>query len=267
MSVKVEGAEVKRIEPTIGADPELFLIDAKGKYISAVGLIGGSKDRPRGIGMGAAVQEDNVAVEFNIMPSSKEDRFVEHLQYALEYLTRYTMDKGLFLSITASKVFDEDQLKTKNAAVFGCDPDFNAWSGEKNERPKSAEPRLRSAGGHVHIGLPDVDRLQLARWCDITLGLPSVLEDDDKDRRQIYGKAGAFRKKSYGIEYRTLSNYWIATPELMRKVFQRATKAVEMVQWEWTLDPEKDGKEVQEAINTGNKDMAVRLLNMYGAAV
>jgi hypothetical protein len=266
MSVKVEGAEVSRIEATIGADPELFLIDGKGKFISAVGLIGGTKANPRPIGMGAAVQEDNVAVEFNIMPASQENRFVDHLQHALEYLMNYTADKGYFLSITASKVFDEDQLKKPAARVFGCDPDYNAWTGRVNPRPESPNPSLRSAGGHVHIGFPDIDQLALARWCDITMGLYSVLEDDDKDRRMIYGKAGAFRKKAYGIEYRTLSNYWIKSPDLMRKIFRRANLAVERVNFGWGLDEEKDGKEIQECINTGNKGQAEILINTYGVA-
>ena len=53
----------------LGCDPEILLVNATGKYISSVGLIGGSKDFPRPIdGEGNAVQEDNVSVEFNTPP-------------------------------------------------------------------------------------------------------------------------------------------------------------------------------------------------------
>ena len=51
-----------------GCDPEFFLKDKTGKFISAIGLVGGSKEEPKAIGNGCFVQEDNVAVEFNIPP-------------------------------------------------------------------------------------------------------------------------------------------------------------------------------------------------------
>ena len=44
---------------------------------------------------------------------------------------------------------------------------------------------------------------------DYTLGLDSLLLDSDTRRRSMYGRAGSFRFKEYGIEYRTLSNFWI----------------------------------------------------------
>src|SRR5688500_3179466 len=99
-----------RPKPTVGADPELFLVDVKGKFISSIGRIGGSKERPRDIGHGCAVQEDNVAVEFNIAPAVSVDAFVDSCKYALEKLTKEVAEQALFLSITASKAFDEDQL-------------------------------------------------------------------------------------------------------------------------------------------------------------
>ena len=48
----------------LGSDPELFLVDALGNFKSAVGLIGGSKEKPRPVlnRPGFAVHEDNVAV-------------------------------------------------------------------------------------------------------------------------------------------------------------------------------------------------------------
>jgi len=44
---------------------------------------------------------------------------------------------------------------------------------------------------------------------DLYLGVPSVLMDKGELRKQLYGKAGAYRMKPYGVEYRTLSNFWI----------------------------------------------------------
>ena len=67
---------------TIGADPELFLADARGKFISAVGLIGGTKKEPLQVPMyetGFCVQEDNVAAEFNIPPTDNANTFAWHI--------------------------------------------------------------------------------------------------------------------------------------------------------------------------------------------
>jgi hypothetical protein len=51
------------------------------------------------------------------------------------------------------------------------------------------------------------------------LGLWSVIRDPDTKRRELYGKAGAFRFKPYGVEYRVLSNFWLHTPDRMEYVW------------------------------------------------
>lgn len=245
----------------IGADPELFLINLDGKFISSIGLIGGSKERPKSIGNGCAVQEDNVAVEFNIAPAENVDAFVSSCQYALSHLTNQVAEKNLFLSITASKSFDADQLKDPKAKHFGCDPDFNAWTKRRNDSPAAKDKNLRSAGGHIHIGTP-LNKIQIARWCDVTMGLPSVLEDSDQQRRLLYGKAGSFRGKPYGVEYRTLSNYWLKDTKYMRAVYGRALKAVWAVEQGHMLDDEL-GSRIQMAINDSNTALADELIGVY----
>lgn len=261
----------KEMEPTItiGADPEIFLVDGNGKYISSVGKIGGSKDQPLPIGEGCAVQEDNVAVEFNIEPADTVEKFLKSCTYALEELTKRAMNQGLALSIVASKTFSDDQLQDKQTRAFGCDPDYNAWTGEENEPPRADDPNLRSCGGHVHIGVPaGLGPKQLARWCDVKLGLASILEDDLEGtlmRRALYGKAGAFRPKPYGIEYRVLSPYWLQTERLTRMVFWRAKQAARMVR-EGHILSDTDGVKIQMAINTGDKKLAEELIKQYNIA-
>jgi hypothetical protein len=246
---------------TIGADPELFLVDKAGKFISAVNQIGGSKTRPKPIGMDCSVQEDNVAVEFNIPPCDDADKFVRSINYALDVITTQMLDKGLFINLVASKSFPDDQLRHLKAKVFGCDPDFNVWTHHKNERPKADDPNLRSCGGHVHIGSP-LNKVQLVRWCDVMMGLPSVIEDPDDQRRKLYGKAGAYRPKDYGVEYRTLSNYWLKDEQTMRRIYHRVTEAVRAVNVGYMLE-DKDGLAIQDAINNANPDLARKLMDQY----
>jgi hypothetical protein len=53
---------------------------------------------------------------------------------------------------------------------------------------------------------------------DIVVGNTCVLIDRDPaniERRKVYGKAGEHRIKDYGIEYRTLSNFWLRSYQLM----------------------------------------------------
>jgi hypothetical protein len=79
----------------LGCDPELFFVNDAGKYISSVGLIGGTKDFPRPIGEGCAVQEDNVAVEFNTPPCASADAFIRSINYNKEFIQKRCDELGL----------------------------------------------------------------------------------------------------------------------------------------------------------------------------
>lgn len=115
--------------------------------------------------------------------------------------------------------------------------------------------RGRSAGGHIHIGNAhqiyinnptyreqyraayELSKNPANPWAlawrlekalkssdimvpilDIVVGNTCVLIDRDPsniERRKVYGKAGEHRIKEYGIEYRTLSNFWLRSYQLM----------------------------------------------------
>ena len=77
---------------TIGADPELFIINEKTKkVVSAVGLIPGEKgnpwradDMPEGFGL----ETDNILAEFNIPPVKDGINFVNNIVYMQEYIDK-----------------------------------------------------------------------------------------------------------------------------------------------------------------------------------
>ncbi len=247
---------------TIGCDPELFL-HHQGKSISAIGIVGGSKQYPRPIGNGCAVQEDNVAVEFCIPPAESCDQFIASINYALEAIIK-EIPPGLELKHTASEVFDEDQLQHPMALEFGCDPDFNAWTKQENPRPKAANKSLRSAGGHVHVGVQGVDTVQLIRSMDLFLGVPSTQLDPDTQRRSLYGKAGAYRPKPYGAEYRTLSNFWVWDNKLIEWVYHQTARAIEFAKTHALS--ERDGVMIQQCINNNDKKAYDFLVHKYQGA-
>lgn len=236
----------------LGSDPELFLKNSEG-YISAIGLIGGSKDRPRPIkelGKGFYVQEDNVLLEFNTPPAGKANKWVDNHVNMLKYLNETLAAKGLQISIDASVEMPKAQLQDPRAHVFGCEPDFNVWTLMPNPKPKADNPFLRSAGGHVHVAFKgsNADKILLARKLDLFLGTWSVLKDEDTARKKLYGSAGAIRFKPYGLEYRVLSNFWLKNPANIAAVWD----LVEMAK-RYKGDVPAN---VPEIINNNNKDGA-----------
>ncbi len=247
-----------------GADPELFLKDLEGQSVTSIGLIGGSKHFPRDLGGGFALQEDNVAVEFNIPPASDKKAFAASISYVLDYLKQELTPQGLVLDISATADFDEGQLAHPQAQELGCEPDYNAWTNMVNPRPK-APATLRSSGGHLHIGYENPDKdlsTTIIKAHDLYCGVASLLYDPDTRRRDIYGKAGAHRIKPYGVEYRTLSNFWIKTPELTEWLFEQSEKAIDFINKGGEISG-KWGKAIQECINNGDLGLLAELDRRY----
>jgi len=252
---------------TVGCDPELFILNKQKKLVASCGLIGGTKQEPRFItDRGHMVQEDNVAVEFGIPPAHSKDAFINDVSYVMNYLKDFLSEQDLVLSCTASAMFPKDQLSDPRALVFGCEPDFNAWTAKRNPRPKARNKSLRSCGGHVHVGFdnPNKESVELLmQTLDLFLGVPSVLYDADTKRRELYGKAGSFRYKPYGGEYRTLSNWWVEKSEYMGYVYDQVQDAVSFLNAGGCIKGE-DINAVTDAINTSNKPLALDLINLYG---
>ena len=247
----------------IGADPELFL-EKDGKIVSAEGHIGGTKDEPKEIdNKGHFIQEDNVMIEFNIPPSSDKESFLNSINYVKEYLSVLTKIKGFSLNYSASANLDKNELSTKQAKQFGCEPDFNVYMKDINQPPK-AGGTLRCCGGHIHVGFdnPTIElQEQLVYALDITIGLDSLLLDSDTKRKTMYGKAGSFRFKKYGIEYRTLSNFWIKNDKSIEWIYDRVLKAVELVN-SGKIDNliSKYSSQVQNVIDENDIEGSIELL-------
>lgn len=244
----------------VGCDPEVFVADGSG-IIPGIGLIGGSKHEPMQVDKGA-LQEDNVLAEFNIIPAATEDDFVTNINHVMQQLM-YRI-APLEMRILSSHRFDKEVLEKAGpkAMEFGCDVDYNAWSMQPNRRPDPTT-NLRTAGGHVHVSFDSDDETmayKVGAMMDYYLGVPSVLLDSDQERRQMYGKAGAIRPKDYGVEYRTLSNFWLQSDKLMRWVFRNAKEAVENVDHVFNFRKLFPADDVQNVINTGNTRRAEKII-------
>lgn len=252
----------------LGADPELFLTDAAGKFRSAIGLIGGTKQHPRPIDDdGSAVQEDNVAVEFNVIPANSKEQFRENVMKVLGFLNQHVRQMELKLAVVPSAVFDHDQLDNPAALEFGCDPDWNVYKRNLNDRPEVPKGMegLRSAGGHIHLSWDNPTRQQAANLIvamDVFVGAPAIQYDGDQLRRKLYGKAGCFRFKDYGAEYRTPSNFWIKSPDMVEWAYEQSMKAVDFLNSGGVID-EKHYPIIQQAINNNDEGALLQLQQYY----
>ncbi len=255
-----------------GADPELFLKNSGGFFISAIGKIGGSKQIPRPIDdRGSAVQEDNVAVEFNIAPAKSAREFVKNLYIPLTYIRGHVKGMGLIPAIVPSAIFPESELDCDAAQEFGCEPDYNVWTGKTNPRPKAKGPlaALRTCGGHIHVSWDDPkmnERKELIKAMDLFQGVPSVLMDPDSRRRVLYGRAGAYRPKLYGVEYRVLSNFWITSPQMMKWAYRQANRAIEFIHDGGKIEP-KIKDLILTSINANDKKAATYLVRKFNLTV
>lgn len=258
----------------IGSDPELF-VGAGGEVLTAIGKVGGSKDAPRAVPLGA-LQEDNVLLEYNIDPASSLDEFKKNILSVLEEGRKELAKHGLdVIRGMSSHIFDEEFLYSQGeqAWVFGCDPDFNAWTRDMNHMPRDVHPCLRTAGGHLHIGYSHLGKVTKAKsaniikMCDYLLGLGSVLLDKDERRKQLYGKAGACRFKSYGPEYRTLSNFWLFSEDLLNWAYTNAVAAHDRLEDLPVFEKLIDSAKVQNTINTGDKFEAEASMKALGIAL
>lgn len=246
----------------LGTDPEVFLQDKQGNPVSSIGYINADKWNPHQIPdmpSGYTLQEDNVSLEYGIPPASTAQEFIGSINAVMERSLAYLPE--LSFSKLSCIVFPEDQMKHPMAHIFGCEPDYDAWSLKSNRKPQPPHPFMRSAGGHVHVETK-LDPVRVIRLLDLYLGVPSVLMDNGEDRKKLYGKAGAHRVKSYGVEYRTLSNFWIFNDRLIQWVWDNVERALAS---DVNVDELQDL--ILEAINNNNKEVAEQLVFAYNLEV
>lgn len=249
----------------IGCDPELFVRDASGKLVTAHGLVAGNKKNPLKVDNGA-VQVDGMALEINITPAKTRQEFITNIRSVQNQLQSLVPLHKLCVEPTA--VFEREYFDRCPAVCkeLGCEPDWDAYSGEMNKRPETTEP-FRTAAGHIHVGwctdaeVGDPNHFEdcrlVAKQLDWYLGIWSLTWDKDNKRRSLYGRAGCFRPKTYGMEYRALSNAWLRTDELIGWVFDKTALALNSLDEGQNQDALRPNR-AQEIINGNITDWQQR---------
>lgn len=220
---------------TIGFDPEFLVrhMDS-GEVTPICGLLGGTKQEP--IPMldipGFMMHEDNVCAEISCPPGNDPQQAMGRLLEAISYLDEELVDRRLRRWDLPEHEFDSGQLNMPGAREFGCDADFDAYTGGKQRNNVPSFGSKRFAGGHIHLGGEfNCPKFVVALFCDLVLGIERSPANVEIGRAAWYGKAGVFRPKEYGIEYRTLSNAWCNNAGSQSRVEDTIYKAWDLLLW------------------------------------
>lgn len=215
---------------SLGFDPEFFVAnpDSPDMPVPVCGKLGGTKESPlqfRNAHQDFNYHEDNVLAEVGVRPVNNSIRAYEGLVFVMDRLEAQLGRQGL----TMSNVFGEHEfmsfdLASKQAKEFGCEGDYDAYTG--GVAPRTGAPDFRNyrfAGGHIHLGGDfNCPPFVVALFMDLCIGAVFIMQHGVLPQRsQWYGQAGVFRPKPYGIEYRTLDNRWLSDRNDMYNVASR----------------------------------------------
>lgn len=266
-----------RYDYTYGSDPELFCMNFD-EIVPAFGFLPSKADKKGRY----APFWDGFQAEYEIQAhdclSLMTDKLARGMAALRGLLKKYIPTAELSLKNVIRVPEEMIQAVPMEYVQFGCKPSFNVYGmkGKCLDNPRDLKYRL--AGGHMHFGewiktTPDYD--QIVRMLDRVVGVWSVGAAqyyDNPIRRQFYGLAGEYRTPEYskdefgkpyklGVEYRTLSNFWLCHPAITQITWEIARAAVSLSADEqarkfWVATDD----EVVECINTGNIVMANAIL-------
>ena len=221
---------------TIGSDPEIFVKDKQSQKIETIsGILGGNKENPLDIGMGCAVQEDNILAEFNIPPVRDKESFIKYIEFCKDYISTMAAANGLELHYSSSEIV-EDNILDENSKEFGCSPSINVITQTINAIKIEDVPEelklLRTSGFHIHFGnenLTEEQAIRLVMCFELMCSIPLNKYDNDKfHRRQFYGMFGDCRIKDYGVECRSLGGYFLKDEETLSMVWECIENTIEL---------------------------------------
>lgn len=271
----------------IGNDPEFFILEAAtNRPVLAERIFSVKRRTRRQYPLDYGAYPDNVAGEFNVVPSSclqeVNSSVGEQMSEVIEAYLRpyYTM------SFEPVIEFDIDEiLASKEASRFGCSPAYvPQGDGTLLKVAPQVSPQatgIRSIGFHVHIGIDSFYggdeseqilktlhdpawTIRFVRMCDLLVGVSGVLLDQDPRnavRRKFlgYGRAGEFRKQEHGLEYRVLSAWPLSAPYFTWWA-NAAVREAALLTWTENLLYEKfDGERIADTINNNDVTEAAKI--------
>lgn len=225
---------------TLGADPEIFVVDEDQNLIPAASFLG-SKKSPSITATDSVHGKqtcywDGFQAEFTTYPGITclgyvVDSIFCGLKGVLQHARKKFPKAKLSLCTVMQIPPDMMEAASEEVVEFGCMPSYNAY-GITVDLPPGREVPFRSVGGHIHLGIKKITHEQaipIVQAMDAIIGVASVAlfaGIDDPMRRQYYGLPGEYRLPDHGLEYRPLSAAWMAHPVITNLVFDITRKAM-----------------------------------------
>jgi hypothetical protein len=243
---------------TLGSDPEIALLDpATSVVVPACDLFGGEKGKPVPVGPEGGWIEDGVAVELNPTAAASALEAQRNVRKLLVAASAHAKTKNLQIMYPVIEhVFRSEDLSNPKSKIFGCAQDLSAYEigvpreGIMERAMAEVGENVRFYGGHIHVGVTDwpeqLPKFVACRLMDLLLGWGYVREyfRYQNSRDKYYGGAGIYRETAYGIEYRTLTNSWLAEHEKAPITFNRVYEIAQLF-----ANFEKYGKRLVELYN------------------
>lgn len=231
----------------LGCDPEVFIRDSKGAIVDSEKVItgrfglanNGTPYTTKPSSYCAVIVRDGVQAEFHPGFGSCTTTVNQNISAIILQFSKYLAKLGYHFDFTQTIDLSEDEFKalSPESRVLGCMPSLNIYEPFQTLGVDGGKYRKRSAGGHIHVGFCNNKkhpvwerRADLIPLLDILVGNTMVLIDRDPraaERREVYGRAGEYRLPDHGLEYRTLSNFWLRSFPLMNFAFQMVRSAVQ----------------------------------------
>lgn len=219
---------------TIGADPEMFIF-AGNKLLPAYEFLPSKIDSPH-----QTLYWDGFQAEWKYETGAYcLTQFVWDTKQKIETLLNSAKRHNVKATLSLQNVVSIAKTLLKTApeqyVLLGCEPSFNAYNLKSERIDNPRELKIRVAGGHIHFGgwKRKLNYHKYIKTLDSILGVWAVGAAQNIDiplRRKYYGLAGEFRTPTYagslGLEYRTLSNFWLCHPRIMQLTFEIARGAL-----------------------------------------
>ena len=230
---------------TFGSDPE-FILTKNSFPKSAIGIL--PKKTSAIPFKGNFIYYDNVLAEIAIKPGRNKQEVIENTKISLTRLAEII--HPIKFDISCAEDYPDRELRHEEARIAGCNPEWDVYSLQCILPPEEviSKTPFRTAGGHIHLGASflrePLSIFNTVRMMDLFIGVPAVFLDVDpmtKKRKKVYGQAGSHRVTDYGLEYRSLGNFWFASPEYMGLIYDLSDFVLNFVQDElhnkfWSVD-------------------------------
>jgi hypothetical protein len=249
-----------------GTDPEGFFVNSEGNVVGSERVIPRKGFHFKGH---PSVVRDGIQLELQPRPSPSIYHLAHNISNCLSQLDlELRCYPGLSYTFAQSVEVTGEEFSqlSPESRMLGCAPSENIY-GLRGMDVDAERYAVRNGGGHIHMDLTGThiysngrdERHRLVPLCDIFVGNTCVLLDrhvGNVERRKLYGQAGEYRLPRYGVEYRTLSNFWMHNTTLMSFVFGMASVAVSIL--EETLTGNDLEQELVQTVNIDNVINAIQ---------